>query len=113
MATPSDLRKQVRPDASSSSGGIHRKKPDTALSGSSYPDTGQLYRSKGRPIIRQNPMVAKRAVLNEVDKAIAAVERVIARRDRARESEIGNRRRFFPRVSRLQPPWVPREKRPK
>jgi hypothetical protein len=42
-------------------------------------------RVAGTPTIRQNPMVAKRALLNEVDKAVAAAEeRVIARRDRAR-----------------------------
>jgi hypothetical protein len=33
------------------------------------------------PTIRQNPMVARRIVLDAVDEALAAVESVIARRE--------------------------------
>jgi hypothetical protein len=46
--------------------------------------------ARHEPTIRQNPMVARRGVLDAVDEAVAAVERAIARRDRARFSPRDN-----------------------
>lgn len=47
------------------------------------------------PTIRQNPMVARRTVLDAVDEAVDAVERVIARRDEKKSSAFPRSKALF------------------
>jgi hypothetical protein len=85
LVTPSDLRKQAQPDASFSLDEIHRKTPNNPLFGSPCSD-GSLFGSTERPDVRQNPMVARRTVLDAIDEAVAAAERVIAPAERSRRT---------------------------